>query len=104
MISSPAAEGTGMAIDTAASESTMRPTHPLEALTAAEIETAVAVLREDGRLNGAARFAYFGLDEPSKDVVAGFAAGDPVERRGRVVVVPPPPPDVGGAGGGRRRR
>lgn len=83
-----------MAIDTAASESTMRPTHPLEALTAAEIETAVAVLREDGRLTDAARFAYFGLDEPSKDVVAGFAAGDPVERRVRVVIVPGPAADV----------
>src|SRR5918995_2616123 len=94
MISSPAAEGTGMAIDTAASESTMRPTHPLEALTATEIETAMAVLREDGRLTDAARFAYFGLDEPPKGVVAGFAAGDPVERRVRVVIVPGPAADV----------
>jgi primary-amine oxidase len=83
-----------MAIDTAASESTMRPAHPLESLTAAEIAAAVAVLRADDRLTDAARFAYFGLDEPPKDVVAGFGAGDPVERRVRVVIVPGPAADV----------
>jgi primary-amine oxidase len=83
-----------MAIDTAASESTMRPTHPLESLTAGEIETAVAVLREAGRLTDAARFAYFGLDEPAKEVVASFEAGDPVRRRVRVVIVPGPAADV----------
>jgi primary-amine oxidase len=83
-----------MAIDTEASASTMRPAHPLESLTAGEIETAVAVLRADGRLTDAARFAYFGLDEPDKDVVAGFVAGDAVERRVRVVIVPGPAVDV----------
>ena len=83
-----------MAIDTAASESTMRPAHPLESLTAGEIEMAAEVVRADGRLTDAARFAYFGLEEPAKDVVAGFAAGDPVERRVRVVIVPGPAADV----------
>jgi primary-amine oxidase len=83
-----------MAIDTEASESTMRPAHPLESLTAGEIETSVAVLRADGRLTDAARFAYFGLDEPAKDVVAGFVPGDAVERRVRVVIVPGPAADV----------
>jgi primary-amine oxidase len=83
-----------MAIDTAASESTMRPAHPLESLSGAEIEAAAAVLRKDGRLTDAARFAYFGLEEPAKDAVAGFAAGDPVERRVRVVIVLGPAADV----------
>ena len=83
-----------MAIDTAASEATMRPAHPLESLTAAEIETAVAVLRESGRLTDAARFAYFGLDEPPKEAVTDFAPGDAVERRVRVVIVPGPAADV----------
>jgi primary-amine oxidase len=84
-----------MAIDTAASEPTTRPpAHPLEPLTAAEIEVAAAVLREDRRVDDAARFAYFGLEEPPKDVVATFAAGAPVERRVRVVVVPGPAADV----------
>ncbi len=83
-----------MAIETAASEATMRPAHPLESLTAAEIETAAAVLRESGRLTDAARFAYFGLEEPPKDVVTGFAPGDPVDRRVRVVIVPGPGAEV----------
>jgi primary-amine oxidase len=65
-----------MAIDTAASEATMRPAHPLECLT------------------DAARFAYFGLEEPPKGVVTGFAPGDPVERRVRVVIVPGPGAEV----------
>jgi primary-amine oxidase len=83
-----------MAVNTAISESSMRPAHPLEALSAAEIETAAAILREDERLTDAARFAYFGLEEPPKDVVATFDAGDPVERRVRVVIVPGPAVDV----------
>jgi primary-amine oxidase len=83
-----------MAVNTAISESGMRPAHPLEALAAAEIETAAAILREDERVTDAARFAYFGLEEPPKDVVATFDAGDPVERRVRVVIVPGPAVDV----------
>jgi primary-amine oxidase len=83
-----------MAVNTAISESGMRPAHPLEALSAAEIETAAAILRDDERLTDAARFAYFGLEEPPKDVVAAFDAGDPVERRVRVVIVPGPAVDV----------
>jgi len=83
-----------MAIDAAASEATMRPAHPLEPLSAAEIKTAAAVIRDTGRLTDDARFAYFGLDEPPKEAVSGFAAGDPVERRVRVVLVPGPVADV----------
>ena len=83
-----------MAIDTAPTGSGTRSAHPLDALGAAEIETAADVLRADGRLTDAALFAYFGLDEPSKQVVVGFTAGDPVERRVRVVIVPGPAADV----------
>jgi len=83
-----------MAIDTAASAATMRPAHPLEPLSGAEIATATAVLRDTGRLSDAARFAYFGLDEPPKEAVTGFAPGDPVDRRVRVVLVPGPAADV----------
>ncbi len=83
-----------MAIDTAASEATMQPAHPLEPLTGAEIETATAVLRGEARLTDAALFAYFGLQEPSKDAVAGFVSGNEVERRVRVVIVPGPSAEV----------
>ena len=83
-----------MAIDTAPTGSGTRSAHPLDALSAREIETAADVLRADGRLTDAALFAYFGLDEPSKEAVAGFTAGDPVDRRVRVVIVPGPAADV----------
>jgi primary-amine oxidase len=83
-----------MAIDTAPTGSGTRSAHPLDALSAKEIEAAADVLRADGRLADAALFAYFGLDEPSKETVAGFTAGDPVDRRVRVVLVPGPAADV----------
>jgi len=83
-----------MAIDTAASEATMQPAHPLEPLTRAEIETATEVLRGEARLTDEALFAYFGLEEPAKDTVAGFVLGDAVERRVRVVIVPGPSTEV----------
>jgi primary-amine oxidase len=83
-----------VAVNTAISQPLMRPSHPLEPLTAAEIEIAAAVLRADGRLTDTARFAYFGLEEPSKELVAGFAPGTTADRRVRVVVVPGPSADV----------
>jgi primary-amine oxidase len=83
-----------MAVNTQISESVVRPAHPLEALTGAEIESAAAVLRKDPRLTDAARFAYFGLEEPPKEAVASFDAGSPVERRVRVMIVPGPEADL----------
>src|SRR4029453_18604545 len=83
-----------MAIDTAPTGSGTRSAHPLDALSAKEIETAAEVLRAEGRLTDAALFAYFGLDEPPKEVVSGFTGGAPVDRRVRVVVAPEPAADV----------
>ena len=83
-----------MAIDTAPTGSGTRSAHPLDALDAAEIRAAAAVLRADSRVADTALFAYFGLDEPSKEAVAGFTAGDAVDRRVRVVIVPGPAADV----------
>ena len=68
-----------MAIDTAPTGSGTRSAHPLDALDPAEIQAAGNVLRADSRVPDTALFAYFGLDEPSKDAVAGFTAGDPVD-------------------------
>ena len=55
-------------------------------LTPEEIERAVAVVRTRPDLDDAARFAYVGLHEPTKDELAG---SDP-PRRVRVVIVPGP--------------
>ncbi len=63
-------------------------THPLEALTAAEIRAAVAAVRADDRLGQHARFASITLDPPDKDVLATYRPGDPVDRRVRLIIVP----------------
>jgi Cu2+-containing amine oxidase len=43
--------------------------HPLSALTSAEVELAIQLLRATGRLNENSRFAYVGLNEPDKSAV-----------------------------------
>jgi primary-amine oxidase len=64
--------------------------HPLEMLTAAEVQRAVAVLRDSGRLLDGALFASIVLHEPVKAALAQWKPGDPVERRVRAVIVPGP--------------
>jgi primary-amine oxidase len=64
--------------------------HPLEMLTGDEIDRAVAVLRDSGRLGDDALFASIVLHEPHKDVLAQWKPGDRVERRVRAVIVPGP--------------
>ena len=49
--------------------------HPLEPLTAAEIKTAVAVLRDEKSLLKTVRFVSVVLQEPSKDYVNSFVRG-----------------------------
>ena len=66
------------------------PDHPLASLRADEIATAVEVVRATGRLDETALFSVVTLDEPSRRAVAGFRAGDPVDRRIRLIVVPGP--------------
>ncbi|MGH9078769.1 MAG: primary-amine oxidase, partial [Acidimicrobiales bacterium] len=63
-------------------------THPLEALTAAEIHAAVTAVRADDRLGEDARFASITLEPPGKDVLAAYRPGDPVDRLVRLVIVP----------------
>jgi primary-amine oxidase len=61
--------------------------HPLAMLSGAEIIEAVAVVRETGRLEDSARFAYIGLHEPGKEMVRSFQAGQALERHVRLVIV-----------------
>ncbi|MHB1584227.1 MAG: primary-amine oxidase [Acidimicrobiales bacterium] len=72
----------------------VRAMHPLEALTAEEIETAVAVVRAARDLPDGTRFAYVGLHEPPKELVRQAEAGRPVDRRLRLVIVPGPTAEV----------
>lgn len=54
--------------------------HPLEPLTANEITTAVNLIRQSQNLSDAAVFPQISLQEPDKQRVLGFQAGDPVRR------------------------
>lgn len=59
--------------------------HPLDPLSATEIETAVVVLRAAGHVDDATRFALIDLDEPGKVDVLGWQPGQPKSRRAFVI-------------------
>ena len=59
--------------------------HPLDPLSAEEIETAVAVLREAGDVDADTRFALIDLDEPDKREVLAWQPGQPFARKAFVV-------------------
>ncbi len=65
------------------------PPHPLDPLTADEIQTAVAVIKATHSLSEAARFPNISLQEPDKDLVWAFQPGDAVPRAAFVVVLEP---------------
>src|SRR6185312_17496189 len=50
--------------------------HPLDLLTAEEIESAATILRQSNPAFAAARFVSIGLDEPPKEQVLAHADGD----------------------------
>jgi primary-amine oxidase len=62
------------------------PTHPLDPLTAAEIGTAVQVLRARPDVAPGAFFPTIALNEPSKAIVSAFTPGAPFKREAFVVV------------------
>ena len=68
--------------------------HPLAALTAAEIATAVALVKSHPTFTEETRFAYIGLAEPSKAQVRAWSPGEPVVRRVRLMLVAGPEADV----------
>jgi primary-amine oxidase len=57
--------------------------HPLDPLTAEEIEAASQILRRDRSLSASARFVYVTLREPPKDAVL---RGEASEREAHVVL------------------
>jgi primary-amine oxidase len=64
--------------------------HPLAALTPEEITAAVAVVHGDHRWHDDWRFAYVGLEEPTKASVRGYTPGDQVDRLVHLTVVAGP--------------
>ncbi|MBW4484465.1 MAG: primary-amine oxidase [Tildeniella torsiva UHER 1998/13D] len=65
------------------------PPHPLDPLTADEIQTAVAVVKAAHPLSEEARFPNISLQEPDKTLVWAFQPGDAVPRAAFVVVLEP---------------
>jgi primary-amine oxidase len=68
--------------------------HPLETLTAEEIEVAVAAVRATGRIGDGALFSTVTVAEPAKDQLAAFEAGSAVARRVHLTIVPGPACDL----------
>lgn len=63
--------------------------HPLSPLSAAEITTAVALIKQAQPLSERAGFVNVSLQEPEKEAVLNFKAGDPILRAAFVVVFEP---------------
>ncbi|HEX7442686.1 MAG TPA: primary-amine oxidase [Acidimicrobiales bacterium] len=67
-----------------------RRAHPHDPLTADEVRRAVASVRESGRVPDGTLFVTISVDEPDRAQLAAFAAGEPLERRIRLVLLPGP--------------
>src|ERR1700754_3701120 len=59
--------------------------HPLDRLSAAEIDAARTLFQKNDLLTPTTRFALLALEEPAKDAVLGWGPGDPLDRRGRAL-------------------
>jgi primary-amine oxidase len=60
--------------------------HPLEPLTASEVQLAVSMLKDFGKVNATTRFVSVCLKEPAKESVHGFKAGAPIRREANAVL------------------
>ena len=70
----------------AASAQQAQPTHPLDALTGAELHQIKAILQAEGKLGPKARFHNVDLDEPDKAAVTAWRPGASLPRRAIAVV------------------
>jgi len=70
----------------AASAQQAQPTHPLDALTGAELRQVKTILQAEGKLGPQARFHSVDLDEPDKAAVMAWRPGATLPRRAIVVV------------------
>jgi primary-amine oxidase len=61
--------------------------HPLQRLTADEIDRARQLFEANDLSGETIRFSFLALEEPAKDEVLAFKAGDPVDRRVRAVLL-----------------
>src|SRR5260370_29190360 len=60
--------------------------HPLDPLTAGEVEETTRILRASGRITPRVRLMAYSLLEPAKDVVLAYQPGQPVPREVFVIM------------------
>src|SRR5437867_86827 len=60
--------------------------HPLEPLSPHEVQLAVSLLKDHGKVTGTTRFVSVSLKEPSKDVVHRFTGQEPILREACAVL------------------
>ncbi|MEM6424994.1 MAG: hypothetical protein AAF728_07530, partial [Cyanobacteria bacterium P01_D01_bin.128] len=66
---------------TTASEALAGPvSHPLDSLSAAEYQQALAILQEQGLVNADSRYPFMRLEPPAKDTVLAWQPGESFER------------------------
>ena len=61
--------------------------HPLDPLSAAELETVIAAAREQWNLDHRHLFAMIQLEEPAKEFVLAWTAGEDTQRAARITVL-----------------
>src|SRR5581483_8368350 len=64
-----------------------RATHPMDALTAAELTTATRILRDAGKLPDGALVVSMALEEPAKAEVRGWTTCKAISRHAAAVVL-----------------
>src|SRR5437870_1792212 len=60
--------------------------HPLEPLTAPEVQLAVSMLKDFGKVTATTRFVSVHLKEPPKDFVHAFTGKEPIRREASAVL------------------
>src|SRR3984893_12852736 len=60
--------------------------HPLEPLTPQEVQLAVTLLKDNGKVTPTTRFVSVSLKEPSKEVVHKFTSKEPIRREAAAVL------------------
>jgi primary-amine oxidase len=83
---SPATPSPAGQTPTASTAAAKPPTpHPLDPLTEDEIKAAVGLLKTEGKSTRYINYSFIGLQEPPKDAVLAFKAGDPIVRRVKII-------------------
>ena len=60
--------------------------HPLDALSADEINQVISVLLDNGKVDDQTRYPFISILEPSKNEVLSWKAGQPFSRQAQVTV------------------